>query len=179
VRWTPQERTWGEFLDATILEGAGPLAGHTLRANVVLQTFECQGSEPVLKSPADSGRAAGKVAGVRRAYARGHAWLLGSYIGHNGTAHRDPAVLACVEAILGAAGVTPQRMGGLPVRRRVLPHKEAWFFTNPTDHMIQTWVSVEGWSRAAALAGSPLERRGHEVLVSVPSLDVTVVIVER
>ena len=31
-RWSRPERTWGDYLEATMLEGAGPLAGHRLRA---------------------------------------------------------------------------------------------------------------------------------------------------
>ena len=34
-RWSVFERTGGEFQEAVKLSGAGPLAGHSLRANVI------------------------------------------------------------------------------------------------------------------------------------------------
>jgi hypothetical protein len=48
-RWMPEERGWGEFLAPGALDGAGPLDGLSVPANLYVQTFECQGSQPVLK----------------------------------------------------------------------------------------------------------------------------------
>ena len=47
-RWSPYARTWGEFLDATSLNGVNDLDGFSTMANVYLQTYKCSGSEPVL-----------------------------------------------------------------------------------------------------------------------------------
>ncbi len=48
-RWMPAERTWGEFLDAAMLDGAGPLRGHAVRANLYVETFAPKGSRPILR----------------------------------------------------------------------------------------------------------------------------------
>ena len=120
ARWRGSERTWGEYLDAMTLEGTGPLTAQRLRANVYLQTFECLGgAEPVLC-------AGDAVAGVRRAIGAGQAWLLGTYVGHSGTAYRDPAVGACVRTLLAACGAAAEHEGALIVRKRVIPGKQAW-----------------------------------------------------
>ena len=81
-RWSPRERTWGEYRDPLVLTGAGPLAGHSLRANAYLETFTVEDSEPCLLA----GEA---VAGVVRRVGPGRAWLLGTYAGHSGVAYRD------------------------------------------------------------------------------------------
>ena len=172
ARWMPQERTWGEFLDATMLDGVGALKGHSLRANVYVQAFSCDDSEPILQAD-------GQVAGVVRRVGDGAAWLLGTYAGHSGTAHRDAGTSLCVLAMLAKCGVLPERAGELLLRKRAAPHKEAWFFTNPTDHAVTTQVNVAGWASVEDLLSEPLQRAGDVVEMSVNSLDVRVLVVQR
>lgn len=173
ARWSPAERTWGEYLDAQMLTGAGPLAGHQLRANIYLETLEAlTGAEPVLK-------AGESVAGVRRCVGKGQAWLLGTYVGHNGTAYRDPAIHAAVRALLGVCGVTPEHTGKLIVRKRVTPGKEAWIFTNPTGESVTEKVSVAGWEKVSDLFGQSVSVAGGSADLTVSPLDVRVLIVER
>lgn len=172
-RWSPPERTWGEYLDAQILAGVGPLAGHELRANVYLQTFEClAGAEPVLM-------AGDTVAGVRRSVGKGQAWLLGTYVGHSGTAYRDPAIHAAVKALLGACGVAPEHDGKLILRKRVTSNKEAWILTNPTGGLVSERVSVAGWKKVGDLLDSALPVSGGRVELAVAPLDVRVLILEK
>jgi len=169
-RWSPAERTWGEYLDATELEGAGPLEGHRLQANVYLQTFACgRESEAVLLA----GEA---VAGVRRHVGQGQAWLLGTYIGHNGSAYRSPEVHAGVKAILGACGVEPQHDGQFVLRKRVLPDKEAWIITNPTPEARTEAFPVAGWENVQDPLGDAVSREGDTVVLTVEGLDTRVVI---
>jgi beta-galactosidase len=173
ARWSPPERTWGEYLDAQVLEGVGPLAGQSLQANVYLQTFECgAGSEPVL-------RAGKAVAGVRRQAGKGSAWLLGTYVGHNGTAYRNPAIRAGVLALLAACGVTPEHDGRLIVRKRVIPGKEAWLFTNPTEQPVTETIDLTGWRTVEDLMGQTLSRSGNRVALTVESLDVSGIVVSE
>ncbi len=172
ARWSPPERTWGEYLDATFLEGVGPLAGEKLRANVYIETFACEGSEPIL-CYADA------VAGAVRRVGHGSAWLLGTYAGHVGTAYRDADSHALVRSLLAQCGVRPAYGGRLLLRKRVLPNKEAWLFTNPTEQEITERVSVQGWLHVEDLLGEPLSREGDQVFLSVPSLDVRVIIVSQ
>ncbi len=170
ARWSPAERTWGEYRATQMLEGAGPLQGQRMLANVYLETFAPAGSEPVL-------RAGTEAAGVRRQVGKGSAWLLGTYVGHNGTAYRDPAIHACIRTLLAACGVTPEHEGRLVVRKRVTPRKEAWIFTNPTGEPVTERVSVAGWSRVEDLLGEPVAKTDGVVDLTVAPLDVRVMIV--
>jgi beta-galactosidase len=172
-RWSPAERTWGEYLDAQMLDGAGPLAGQRLRANVYLQTFDCQpGTDPVL-------RAGEAVAGVRRSVGKGQAWLLGTYVGHSGTAYRDPAIHAAVKALLAACGVVPEHEGRLILRKRVASGKEAWLFTNPTGKPVTETVSIAPWREVRDLLGGPLNRSDDRVELTVDGLDVRVLMLQQ
>ncbi|MHB9110520.1 MAG: beta-galactosidase [Armatimonadota bacterium] len=169
-RWSPPERTWGEYRDAVMLEGTGPLAGHRLRANVYLETFSVdEESEPCLTC-------ANEVAGVVRPVGQGHAWLLGTYLGHNGMAYRDNETRAALLTILAQCGVTPEHQGRLLLRKRVLPEMEAWLFTNPMDEVITEQIDVSGRSRVEDLFGEPLERREDTINLTVPPLDIRVLI---
>ncbi|OPZ84693.1 MAG: Beta-galactosidase bgaB [bacterium ADurb.Bin429] len=172
ARWSPPERTWGEYLEARMLDGAGPLVGQRLRANVYLQTFLSEGSEPILYADVE-------VAGVRRLMGQGSAWLLGTYVGHNGTAYRDPAIPATVHALLAACGVHPEHAGRLVVRKRITPDKEAWLFTNPIGEPVTETVPVSGWARVEDLFGTPLAQRDDAVALTVDGLDVRVLILYK
>ncbi|MDD5705345.1 MAG: beta-galactosidase [Kiritimatiellae bacterium] len=168
-RWSPVERTWGEYLDAAMLTGAGPLAGLRARANVYIETFDCEGSAPVL-------HCGDAIAGVWRRAGQGQAWLLGTYVGHSGTAYRDPENHKFVRTLMAACGVETARAGELLVRKRAISGKQAWFFTNPTDHDVAAVVPV-GRGRVEDLLGEPLTVVNGEVSLAVRALDVRALIV--
>lgn len=172
ARWSPPERTWGEYLDEATLAGRGPLQGHTARANVYIETFDCLDSAPLL-AYGDA------VAGTVRAAGQGRAWLLGTYLGHNGAAYRGEPTAAFVRALLAQCGVAPGRADRLLLRKRVTANKEAWFLTNPTAGEISARVDVSGWRQVEDLLGEPLAVDGAEAALTVPGLDVRVLILRR
>ncbi|HOF89855.1 MAG TPA: hypothetical protein PLZ36_17390, partial [Armatimonadota bacterium] len=151
---------------------ARPAARHQLRAHVYVQTFAAEHGEPILFAGAD-------VAGVRRAVGAGSAWLLGTYVGHSGTAYRDPAAPAAVRAMLAACGVHPEQAGRLIVRKRVLPEKEAWFFANPTGEPVTACVSTAGWSLVEELLGGEIGTADDTVHFTVDPLDMRVLVLRR
>jgi len=155
-----------------MLAGVGPLEGHKLRANVYLETFTCQGGQPILLS-------GDEVGGTVRHAGNGTAWLIGTFIGHSGTAYRDEESHACVRELLIQCGVRPEHQGSLLLRKRVAPGKEAWIFTNPTDQEITERIAVQDWSRVEDLLGDPITREGDELTLTVKGLDVCVLVVER
>lgn len=167
-RWTPLERTWGEILPEAVLGGYKSLAGFEARANVFIQTFTCQGSEPCLLFK-------GKPAGVLRPVGQGTAWLLGTCLGHNGTAHRDARTRAFVRALLAQCGVTPQNEGRLLLRKRHAPGKVAWILTNLLDEPVSETIVI-GTGKLEDLLGEPFERKEGWVRLTVPPLDVRVII---
>jgi beta-galactosidase GanA len=172
MRWSFAPRTWGEYLDASMLEGAGALKNHRIRANVYIETFNVADAKPCLEYGSD-------VAGVVRSAGSGNAWLLGTYIGHNGTAHRDKESAACVRAILKSCGVEPAHKGALLLRKRVTEKKEAWLFTNPTNKTVTERISIKGWKKAADLLGAKLVKERSSANLTVKPLDVRVLIVEK
>jgi hypothetical protein len=157
-----------------MLVGAGPLAGERVRANVYVETFEVgeRGAEAVLKDGE-------RVAGVVREVGAGRAWLLGTYVGHNGTAYRDEETRAFVQVLLGTCGVGPAQDGRLLKRVRAVEGKEAWLFTNPTDEAVTEGVDVSGWGGVADLLGESVQRDDDVVRLSVEPLDVRVLVLTR
>ncbi len=172
ARWTPAERTWGEFVGPAQLEGVSPLVGRRLRAHVYLETYSLEGAEPLFMH----GEA---VAGTVRAVGRGRAWLLGTLVGHSGTAYRERETDEAIRDLLSLCGVAPAHSGRLLLRRRVTQDKEAWLFTNPEREAIAEEVDVSGWRKVSDLLGEPLKRLGERVWVEVQPLDVRVLILER
>lgn len=170
-RWMPTERTWGEFLDPDVLEGAGLLAGASIQANLYLQTFDLAGSEPVLMY----GQA---VAGVMRHVGSGQAWLLGTYLGHSGTAYRSPKTLAFLRKLLSACGVGPLHLGKLLLRKRVIPGKTAYILTNPTNEPLTETIDT-GPGSVEDLFGEPFHQDANLVTLTVDGLDVRILIQYR
>jgi hypothetical protein len=171
-RWSPPERTWGEYLEATVLEGAGPLSGYRLRANAYVETFLPVDSQPFLAY----GKAA---AGCVRKHGKGRAWLLGTYVGHNGTAYRDPDTWASIQKLFAECGVRPSHPGHLLLRKRRLPGKEAWILSNPTGAELAETLDVSGWRSVTDLLGEAFDGAGNSVRLAVESLDVRVLILEN
>jgi hypothetical protein len=189
-RWMPVERTWGEFREATVLQGVGPLAGLQAQANFYLQTFEIDGLPPL---PAGEGRGEGvkpvwmaedQIAGVVRRVGAGQAWLIGTYLGHTGTAYRagvraqDLAPIQVVESLLAEAGARPAHEGRLLQRVRSIPGKQAFFLTNPTREAVSERVFV-GPGAVEDLLGEPFEQAGEVVTLTVQPLDVRVLVATR
>lgn len=173
TRWSFPERTWGEYLDPAVLLGTGPLARQRLRANVYLQTFSLTSGLPVLKRGKD-------IVGVYRKVGDGHAWLLGTFAGHGGTAYRDPASSACILRILALCGVRSDAAGRLLRQRRSTTEREAWILTNPAKRRIVQKVDVHGFKTVTdALTGKPLAVRNGAIFIELASLDVAFLVLER
>jgi beta-galactosidase len=167
-RWMPNERTWGEFLDPAMLEGSGPLDGASIQANLYLQSFLSADAEPVLLYNQS-------VTGVRRRHGSGQAWLLGTYVGHNGTAHRSRETLEFIRVLLSACGVEPQHRGKLLLRKRSIPGKNAYILTNPTADPLTETVNT-GPGRIEDLLGGTIQQADSQVTLTVDGLDVRILI---
>jgi hypothetical protein len=170
-RWSPRPRTWGEFLDATMLKGKDDLDGVQTRANVYLQTFDCIDSKPCLWYN-------DKIAGTIRNYGKGKAWLFGTYIGHSGTAYRDNYTPEFVKSLMSKCGIKPQYEGGFLVRKRTVNGKEALIITNPTNQKRTEQLDISDWKNAITLFDEPVKIANNKITITLKSLDVGVVILQ-
>lgn len=170
-RWSPIERTWGEFHDETMLQGVGKLKDHSLRANVYIETYEETDSEPVLKFN-------GKTAGTFSKRGKGTAWLLGTFPGHNALAYQDEESCQSLLNILAQCGNNPAKYGELLLRKRVSDKKEAWILTNPTQKSVTETLNVNGFSNAISLLDGNILICSGKLEVTLDSLDVKILILE-
>ncbi|MCX6992099.1 MAG: beta-galactosidase [Kiritimatiellaeota bacterium] len=171
-RWSATARTWGDYIDATKLKGAGPLAGHSLRANFCVETFACEGknTKPCLMHGKE-------IAGIVRQAGKGRAWLLGTLTGPNGTAYRDNETRKCIITLLKQCGIVPEHNGKLLLSKHVNKDKEAWIFTNKDDRDVSEEIDVKGWKKVEDLLAGPLKVQSGRIKLKVKSLDVKVLIV--
>ena len=171
-RWSAEERTWGEFEPVTYLEGIGEFAGTRTLANYYLQTFTCREGTPVFK-------AGGEVAGCENNVGKGKIWLLGTFIGHNGTAYDTPGTLALVNKFMQLAGLAPQKIGNLLVQKRIHGNKEAWIITNPTEADVSESIDISQMKKPEVLIGDQWEIKNGQAKIRVKSLDIIVVVFEN
>jgi len=172
-RWKLEERSWGDYREAAVLDGKGIMADSELRANLYLQTFLPDDSTEVIFKTGD------QVSGTRRHVQRGYAWLLGSFIGFSGTAYRDVKIHDTIEKILNLCEVYPEHEGQLIKRRRVIDNKEAWIFFNLEDKEIKEMVNISPWSKVETLSGELLESHDGTIELSVLNLDVRIIILTK
>jgi len=168
-RWWPEDRFWGEYIKATMLNGVGLLAGHGLRANVYLETFALDDAQPILLHE-------DAPAGVARNVGKGAAYLIGTFAGHSGTAYRDQRTFAAIAKLLETCGITPEHDGKLLIQKRVVEGKQAWVLTNPTDHDVTEQIDVSGFTDVTDLLDGPFELDGDTVTLTVTGFDVRVLI---
>jgi beta-galactosidase len=172
LRWSEVDRTWGEYLDDCLLAGTGPLENRRVRANLYVQTYECTDSTPILFHET-------AVAGTCRKVGNGRAWLIGTFIGHSGTAYRNPANHEFVRHLLQACKVAPEHDGKLLLRKRKTAGKEAWIFINPTSEDVTESVHVAGWNKVEDLLGEKIRKKGDIVELTIKPLDVRVMILSN
>lgn len=170
-RWSRWERTWGEYLDATLLTGRNALAGVKTHANAYVQTFDAIDSEPFLYYN-------DKIAGTVRQHGKGKAWLLGTYIGHNGTAYRNEDTNKFVRTLMGKCNVQSDYKGQFLVRKRKIEGKEALIITNPTEHKVTEELAVGEWKKATDLFDKPIEIQNGKIRLTLESLDVGIVLLQ-
>ncbi len=170
-RWSPWDRTWGEFLDATSLTGSNSLNGVETMANVYIQTFDAVNSEPCLYYN-------DKIAGTARQLGKGKAWLLGTYIGHNGTAYKNEDTVKFVKKLMSNCSIVPEHTGEFLIRKRKIEGKEALIITNPTNHKVTEKIKVGSWKKASSLYDAPIEILNEKVSLTLESLDVGIVLLQ-
>jgi hypothetical protein len=172
ARWSPPERTWGEYLPPVVLSGAGVMQSCALRANVYVELLQPNGdAEPVLMM-GDS------VAGTLRHFGSGYAWLLGTFVGHGASAYCDAQSRAFVLRLLAKSGIQPVLPGDLLLRRRIGQDRQAWIFMNPTHHEVCQRINLSG-AAAEDLLDEPLALAEGGVELRVNPLDVRVLIVQH
>jgi beta-galactosidase GanA len=171
-RWTPSERTWGEFAPSTWLEGEGVLKGQKMLANFYLQTFIPKGGTPVFKAGDD-------VAGVVNNVGKGKIWLFGTFFGHGGTAYFQESNLDFVNKMMGEAGISPQKIGELIYQRRVNGNKEAWIITNPTERDVTASFDISKMKNPQIIIGDDLKTKLDKGTITLNSLDVAVLVFEH
>jgi len=171
-RWTPTERTWGEFAPASWLIGEGLLVNTKMLANFYLQTFDLKGGTPVFRVNDD-------VAGVVNNVGKGKIWLFGTFLGHGGTAYYQDSNLDFVSRLMNDAGITPQKIGDLLFQRRTKDNKEAWIITNPTEKDIRAAFDISNMKDPEIVTGNDLEIRGDKGIVALKSLDIAVLVFKK
>jgi len=189
-RWSQPERTWGEYADACFFDGAGPLDGCKIRANMYMQTFKinedacsekCGGAEAVCQH-GETGvflQLDGEPAGVCRIHGTGKIWLIGTYMGPSGTAYRDGDTSAAVKKLLAECGAAPSHEGKLLLKKRRNEEQEAWIITNPCRETISEMFSLPANAEVQDLLGGALTYKDADIEITVDPLDVRVLIVTK
>jgi hypothetical protein len=166
------ERTWGEFAPVTYLEGTGEFKGFKTLANFYLQTFECKGGNPIFKVGTE-------VAACENKVGKGKIWLLGTFLGHNGTAYFTPSMLDLCDKFMQLAGVTSQKIGKLLVQKRISANKEAWIITNATEADVSENIDITQMKNPEVLIGNNWETQNGKAEIQVKSLDIAVIVFEK
>jgi len=161
--WIIDERSYGEFAPATILEGVGELQLCKLRASLLLQTLEPVIAEPIIM-------AGDEVAGTINSYGKGKAILIGTIAGHSALAHKLDDGHCIIGNIMALAHVKGDRCGKLLRRKRIHDNKEAWFLINQTDNKITETINIKGFSKVRDLLGDAIiDKKENLIEIEVPA----------
>ncbi len=172
ARWTENARSYGDAAAFAYLAGLHAWQGHQLFPAFYLQSFTPAGATPIFQY----GR---HTVGCEHAYGRGRALLLGTLLGHGYLGYDDPHNRDFILAVLARQGVFPDLPGGLQRRRRIRGRQEAWFLYNSTEAALQVSLPASGYTGARDLLGEPLARAGDSLHLSVASLDMRCIVLQR
>ncbi|MCL2708233.1 MAG: beta-galactosidase [Defluviitaleaceae bacterium] len=170
-RWTPGERTWGEFEDEGKMEGAGALSGCKIRANAFIETYEAEGCEAIFKFN-------GKTSGIEKKIGSGKIILAGTCLGHNATAYVENDSVETARKLLMHCGVRIKNAGGLLVSRRVGEKLSAYIIVNPHERPLTETIPLPEGGRVVDAYGSAVTQEGGGFEITVGPLDATAVVFE-
>jgi beta-galactosidase len=159
-RWTPVERSYGEILQSTRLKGTGQFAGHSILPSLYIQTFNVKGSKPILLNSEN-------VTGVVNNFDKGHAYIIGTFLGHAYKAFEDKETALFLLTVLKKAGVKPECFGRLCFRQRIKDDSKAWFFFNMTKNSISQKIRVGNFSHIKDILGKSLPSRSGVLSLKV------------
>ena len=172
ARWTENQRSYGDAVTFAYLSGQNAWSGHQLFPAFYLQSFTPTQAMPIFQY-------GDHVIGCEHAYGHGHAFLIGTLLGHGYLGYNDPHNPAFLLALLARVGVHPDLPGGLQRRQRVLRDQTAWFLFNSTAQPITAMLDTEGYVRVQDLLGDPISREGRHWQLTVDSLDMRCLILTR
>jgi len=167
--WTPRERSYGDILPSTKFSGTNLFKGHSILANLYVETFSLKGATPILTNGEET-------TGVVNSYGRGKAYLIGTFLGHSGATYEDKPTQRFLLKLLTDAGVKEDRCGKLLRRRRILNDKEAWFLINPTSNSISKDIDFKGFAKVDGLLENTIIK---DKTIKAPPFSVTVLILRR
>jgi beta-galactosidase len=165
AKWTGVQRTFDDTVPYRELSGAGEWSSHRVSPAFYLQSLNCTTAKPLLSD--ENG-----VYGAENSFGSGKACLIGTLLGHATQAFSDPRNGNFLAALLSKAGVVPEKIGSLHVRRRVLGKQTAWFLFNITDSEVEESLPVPAGATVSDLLGEPTPRVDAAIKVRVPALDV-------
>jgi len=160
--WTGREASYGDTVRYRDLQGAGEFRDYSVMPAYFLQTLNATTATPVLQD-------GDQVAGCHHLFGKGHAYLIGTLLGHATLSYEDPRNERFLKALLTRHGVRADRAGKLNRRRRVLGQQAAWFLFNNGRTPVEESISVAGYSSVTELLTGPLaSEAGHVRIVVDP-----------
>ena len=145
--------------------GVGELSGRSGLGNLYLQSYRLHGAQAILTH-------GDLVVGCSHVAGKGRAVLIGTLLGAAIDADPGNASEAIVISLVRAAGVSPDSLGRLLLRRRIMGKSEARFLINPTREAISEVVQLEPGKTVKNLLGAPISVNGHQARVEVGPLDI-------
>lgn len=170
-RWKMHELSWGDYHPSRSMTGCGALEGISIAPNLYLESFTCTTGVPLM-------HCGDAVCAVSHQTGKGEAWLLGSFLGHSGTAYRGEGPQELVRRLLSQCGISPEHDGTLLLRRLTNGKDQALLFTNPADQTVTENVPIPAGCRAQTLFGTPLTVQNGMVEITVEPLDVSCILIE-
>ena len=171
-KFTPQPRTWGEYLTPAEFTGKGIFDGHNLRANIYIQCFDLNGAEEMLAYD-------GMAAGAMNFYGKGRAVIIGSYIGHNANAYRNDASNNFVKKLLSLANINHADSDGVNIRERSADGKKAHVIFNMTDETKKVLLPLNGNFKYLDSYNGEVSVSSEKITAVCKPLDMAVVVLEE
>ncbi len=167
--WTPTEWSYGEILLPTRFTGTGVFNGHSVLANLYVESFSLKEAIPILLNGED-------ITGVVNRYGKGKVYLIGTFLGHAGATYEDKPTQNFIVKLITDAGVKQEKCGKLLRRKRILNDKEAWFLINPTADTISEAIDFRDFAKVEDLLESSFNKNKS---VEVQPFSVRVIILGK
>ncbi len=134
----PVSELSGEMRKVSRLKGMGDFQGKSVIPSFYIQTFLPKTAKPMLISEIG-------IVGVENYFAKGKAYLIGTFLGHAICSFEDRATGDFLFELLKQAGVRGNKVGKALLRKKIIDQeRELWFLINPSSGLMKVNLEKEG-----------------------------------
>lgn len=170
-RWKMDEYSFGDYAPFEVMKGIEEFEGEELNPHVYIEWFGTNGSKAILSCSKG-------ICGTKNNFGMGESYLIGTILGHSGTAYKDDKLIRFMTKLLDKIDISYNKAGKLLLRTLQKDETRVYCLTNPMNETVVQKVNVIG-SKATTIFDEMVPINNGTINVTLKPLEVQIIICEK